>query len=568
MVKAVLGLLKDTLLELSSLGQQSETAPRPGGTAFRGTPQGLGGYAAAGAGVPGHAAAGGVFGEATLPAWRQLLDRVKSLSRWLQWAERAAQKAADGRIHVSRESGEPLSPTPRSSGQRRPRDIRLRALDPDHFTCPPPAHGEAHQRLPGAAPAGGHVSVLDDDDGEGGEERASTSVRAPSSSPDAAARATSSGVVPEMCEMYHLDAASLGEFEGAAAAATPGSVRRSCEGSTGGGRWRGHGRPRASSPGIRAETLLAVEFPPPVRPSFGARTRSSRRGGGNGDRILNSDVLVVERMASMVCGCVAPTEPWPPALSVNLAIGKVSVGTANRSPYVTGSEAGGMKARRQGVRPRRNGVARPASDAPCAASGDSSSPSLRLLRGVKAAGGGEGARRLEALSRRLTAERAALEQASAVMCLGQGLRDAWDAHVRRASSLSRALATVLAASRKLLASPESAPISRGAAGPLAAALLQTLAMLEPELEDGAARATNHAHKAEKAVFQLWRDFEQTCLLLLLLLLEKEGWLQEGSPAPWVAATVLVVAAPSERGNRALLSGGERRSYAWRLRRER
>lgn len=42
------------------------------------------------------------------------------------------------------------------------------------------------------------------------------------------------------------------------------------------------------------------------------------------------------------------------------------------------------------------------------------------------------------------------------------------------------LTAVLGASRKLLSSPESAPISRGAAGPLAAALLQALAMLEPE----------------------------------------------------------------------------------------
>lgn len=48
-----------------------------------------------------------------------------------------------------------------------------------------------------------------------------------------------------------------------------------------------------------------------------------------------------------------------------------------------------------------------------ASSADSSSPSLRLLRGVKAAGGADGARRLEALARRLPAERAALEAAAA-----------------------------------------------------------------------------------------------------------------------------------------------------------
>lgn len=48
-----------------------------------------------------------------------------------------------------------------------------------------------------------------------------------------------------------------------------------------------------------------------------------------------------------------------------------------------------------------------------AASEDSSGPSLRLLRGVKAAGGAEGARRLETLARRLPMERAALEAAAA-----------------------------------------------------------------------------------------------------------------------------------------------------------
>lgn len=48
-----------------------------------------------------------------------------------------------------------------------------------------------------------------------------------------------------------------------------------------------------------------------------------------------------------------------------------------------------------------------------AASADSSGPSLRLLRGVKAAGGAEGARRLDALARRLPAERAALEAVAA-----------------------------------------------------------------------------------------------------------------------------------------------------------
>lgn len=48
-----------------------------------------------------------------------------------------------------------------------------------------------------------------------------------------------------------------------------------------------------------------------------------------------------------------------------------------------------------------------------AASNDRCGPSVRLLRGVKAAGGGDGARRLDALARRLPMERAALEAAAA-----------------------------------------------------------------------------------------------------------------------------------------------------------
>ncbi|CAN0291472.1 unnamed protein product, partial [Ectocarpus sp. 4 AP-2014] len=159
-VKAVLGHLEDTLLELTSLGQDgsSSSGPRfPGGFSSRqrsGTPKGTagggGGGGGTGAGFHPGVTAGGVFGDAALPAWRQVLDRVKDLSRRLRWAERAAQKAADGRIHVGQSTGTFLSsPHPArggGSGQRRPRDIRLRALDPDHFTCPPPAHGELHHR--------------------------------------------------------------------------------------------------------------------------------------------------------------------------------------------------------------------------------------------------------------------------------------------------------------------------------------------------------------------------------------------------------------------------------------
>lgn len=76
-VKDVLGHLEDTLLELTSLGQPSSDAPRPpiSGRAFRRHATGNPVEAAAGA------APGGIFGEAARPAWQQLLDRVKTLSR-------------------------------------------------------------------------------------------------------------------------------------------------------------------------------------------------------------------------------------------------------------------------------------------------------------------------------------------------------------------------------------------------------------------------------------------------------------------------------------------------------
>ncbi|CAM9592239.1 unnamed protein product, partial [Ectocarpus sp. 6 AP-2014] len=287
-VKAVLGHLENTLLELASLGQDgySSSGPRsPGGVSSRqrsGNPKGPGGGGGTGAGFYPGVATGGVFGDAALPAWRQVLDRVKDLSRRLRWAERAAQKAADGRIHVGQSTGMFLSsPQPArggGGGQRRPRDIRLRALDPDHFTCPPPAHGESHHRRAGASPAEGHASVLLADDGGGGGggggggwegggtspySSAALSLSGPSRTPpggasagggacsragaraaggggaiaaraaeaaaaaaaEAASAATSvasdeGSAVPEIREMYHLDAPSLRQFEEAAAAAT------------------------------------------------------------------------------------------------------------------------------------------------------------------------------------------------------------------------------------------------------------------------------------------------------------------------------------------------------------
>lgn len=156
-----------------------------------------------------------------------------------------------------------------SRGQRRPRDLRLRALDPLHFTCPPPAHGETHQRRPGAAPAEGHASVLAQDEEAEEEEKeeegaplfsipsaaassssflmavpsaagaraaggptAAAAAEAAAAGAEAAAAAAAAaalaagadagggGVVPDLHEMYHLDAASLDGFVEAAAAAT------------------------------------------------------------------------------------------------------------------------------------------------------------------------------------------------------------------------------------------------------------------------------------------------------------------------------------------------------------
>lgn len=89
----------------------------------------------------------------------------------------------------------------------------------------------------------------------------------------------------------------------------------------------------------------------------------------------------------------------------------------------------------------------------------------------------------------------------------QGLRGAWNTHIRRTSSLSRPLTAILSSLRQLLSSREAAPILRGAAGALAAALLQTLALFEPELEDAASRISSHAESCEEEVLRLWGAFE-------------------------------------------------------------
>lgn len=164
-------------------------------------------------------------------------------------------------------------------GQRRPRDLRARALDPDHFTCPPPTHGAVHQQHPGATPAEQHASVIAETplgralmspesrsrmstplppplsrtpgstkrrggSGEGvksmgegargcaegkrpaavGAAAAGAALAAGMARDEAAAMATAGpsdvpGAVAGMHEMYHLDAASLGGFEQAIAVA-------------------------------------------------------------------------------------------------------------------------------------------------------------------------------------------------------------------------------------------------------------------------------------------------------------------------------------------------------------
>lgn len=115
-------------------------------------------------------------------------------------------------------------------GLRRPRDIRFRALDPDHFTSPPPCHGAVHQQPPGAIPAEGHASVL-----EGiprarqvSGEKVSSAVKSAAWSAEMAGVAAAEAVfatnpcppVPDVHELYHLDAGSLVWFTEAASSAT------------------------------------------------------------------------------------------------------------------------------------------------------------------------------------------------------------------------------------------------------------------------------------------------------------------------------------------------------------
>ena len=61
---------------------------------------------------------------------------------------------------------------------------------------------------------------------------------------------------------------------------------------------------------------------------------------------------------------------------------------------------------------------------------------------------------------------------------------------------------------------------RGAAGPLAAALLQTLNLFEPELGEAASGLSSHARRGEESVSRLWGKFEDSCR-------ENEGGVREG-----------------------------------------
>ncbi|CAN0284737.1 unnamed protein product, partial [Laminaria digitata] len=500
-VKAVLGHLEDTLTEVSSLGQPAATTPLPGSGIRGSTAAPRAAAAAAGAAASAAvgrrepaarvggtgssgAAAGGVGGDAALPAWHQLLDRVRALAGQLQWAERATQRAADGRIHVTRDSAGTFLKPHAGSQQRRPRDLRVRALDPDHFTCLPPAHGAVHQQRPGTAPAEGHssVSVADCRPPSGApraaEEAAEAAAAAAAAAATVALRGAGGdgrpGAVPAVHEMYHLDAASLGGFEEAAAAATRalGDLLTHVGGGGGGGGGRGGGGGGGvggggcgggrgvgfgggggggdGGGGVEQGVALLLLG---VGGSSGGGSGGDRGGGAIVEAI--SDVRDSFRelvVAATALGVVVPCAPEGAGRKGTAVFFCACVCSVFRCAFVFLDCASLSRRSRDGSFGARTPQApcdhvlylksapreRPKPKCGGAASADSSGPSLRLLRGVKAAGGAEGARRLEALARRLPAERAtleavaaagvaearqwraaAVEQASAVLSLGE-----------------------------------------------------------------------------------------------------------------------------------------------------
>lgn len=227
---------------------------------------------------------------------------------------------------------------PHARGQRRPRDLRVRALDPDHFTCPAPAHGAVHQQRPGGSPAEGHASIIletpqapspplptsppapppslfrDSTAGAVGSARHGTqrgpgggtaSVKAAEAASEAAEIAAAKmakaaitaadgegvqpGTVPGMHEMYHLDAPSLGGFEEAVAAAVRAlGALLSCVGGDCGGSGGGDGG------GGRPETQLGVlctsevPLPPPGVASLLLGVDGISAGVGGGGKIVET----------------------------------------------------------------------------------------------------------------------------------------------------------------------------------------------------------------------------------------------------------------------------------------
>lgn len=93
----------------------------------------------------------------------------------------------------------------------------------------------------------------------------------------------------------------------------------------------------------------------------------------------------------------------------------------------------------------------------------------------------------------------------------KGLRAAWKALIGKISAASRALAAILDAMGNLSRSPESTAILRGSAGPLVAALLQTLFLFEPDLEDTASGMAHHLRRCEGEISRLWEVFQEAYL---------------------------------------------------------
>ena len=219
----------------------------------------------------------------------------------------------------------------------------MRALDPDHFTCPPPAHGAMHQQRPGTAPAEGHSSVLVADVSicrppSAAPAVRSTATRTAEAAAEAAAAAAATvalgaacgsrpGAIPAVHEMYHLDAASLGGFEEAAAAATRalgdllihiggggagggGGGGGGCGGGRGGGGRSGVGSDRAQ--GTRSSALMGQQGVALLLLGVDGNGGGGEGGGGGAIVEAISDVRDSFRellVAATALGVVVPCAP-------------------------------------------------------------------------------------------------------------------------------------------------------------------------------------------------------------------------------------------------------------------